>query len=119
MPIRTQHHLLPTGEIIMSTYIKTTEDGRKVEVIEQAVCLAGKKEAVRLIPVNEHPNRAAILKVAPEATHMAGRLPLTADEAAIAQAALDAARIAYQNSPKGLAERMRKAQNEALAQRDG
>jgi hypothetical protein len=103
----------------MSTYIKTTEDGRKVEVIEQAICLAGKKEADRLIPISEHPNRVAILNAVPNATHMAGRLPLTAEEAATAAAALEAARIAYETSPKGLAERMRKAQNEALANRDG
>ncbi len=103
----------------MSTYIKTTEDGRKVEVIEQAICLAGKKEADRLIPIGEHPNRAAILNAVPNATHMAGRLPLTAEEAAIAAAALEAGKIAYDSSPKGLAVRMRKAQNEALAHRDG
>ena len=101
------------------TYIKTTEDGRAVEVIEQAICLAGKKEATSLTPVSQHPNRAAILKAVPEATHMAGRLPLTAQEAEVAQAALDAARIAYETSPKGLAERMRNAQNNALANRDG
>ncbi len=103
----------------MSTYIKTTEDGRKVEVIEQAICLAGKNEATRLVPVGEHPNRAAILQAVPNATHMAGRLPLTAEEAAIAQAALEAGRLAYEGSPRSLAERMRKAQNEALANRDG
>jgi hypothetical protein len=103
----------------MSTYIKTTEDGRTVEVIEQAIFLDGKKEADRLIPVAEHPNRASILNAAPNATFMAGRLPLTAEEAAIAAAALEAARIAYESSPKGLAERMRRAQNNALANRDG
>lgn len=103
----------------MSTYVKTTEDGRKVEVIDQAICLAGKIEAERLIPVADHPNRAAILNAVPTATHMAGRLPLTAEEAATAAAALQAAKIAYENSPKGLAERMRKAQNESLANRDG
>jgi predicted Zn-dependent peptidase len=119
MQARTKHQLLPTGEIIMSTYIKTTEDGRKVEVIEQAICLAGKKEADRLTLVSEHPNRAAILNAVPNATHMAGRLPLTAEEAASAAAALEAGRLAYESSPKGLAERMRKAQNEALANRDG
>ncbi len=103
----------------MSTYIKTTGDGRRVEVIDQAICLAGKKEADRLIPVGEHPNREAILEAAPNATHMAGRVPLTAEEAAVATAALNAARIAYETSPKGLAERIRKAQNQALANRDG
>lgn len=107
------------GTSLMNTYIKTTEDGRRVEVVDQVICLDGKKEADRLIPVAEHPNRAAILEAEPAATHMAGRLPLTAEEAAAAEAALRAAKIAYESSPKGLAERIRKAQNEALAQRDG
>jgi hypothetical protein len=101
-----------------STYIKTTEDGRKVEVIDRAICLDEKKEAEHLVPISQHPNREAILKAAPEATHMAGRLALTAEEASAAAAALAAARIAYETSPKGLAERMRKAQNEALSKRD-
>ncbi|MDD5036744.1 MAG: hypothetical protein PHE55_18595 [Methylococcaceae bacterium] len=103
----------------MNTYIKTTEDGRKVEVIGQAVCLAGKKEADRLVPLAEHPNRLAILNAMPETTHMAGRLPLTAEEAASAQAALDAAKAAYEASPQAIAERIRRVQNAALANRDG
>jgi hypothetical protein len=102
----------------MSTYIKTTADGRKVEVIGTAVCLAGKKEAEQLVTVAEHPNRAAILNAVPEATHMAGRLPLTAAEAAIAEAALIAAKEAYANSPLGIAERIRNTQRNAIANRD-
>ncbi|WP_045224565.1 hypothetical protein [Methyloterricola oryzae] len=103
----------------MSTYIKTTQDGRKVEVIELSVCLAGKPEAEYLVPVAEHPNRDAILQAVPDATHMAGRLPLNAEEAATAQAALEANKLAFENSPKGLAERIRRAQNQAIANRDG
>lgn len=103
----------------MSTYIKTTADGRKVEVIEQSICLAGKREADSLVPVSAHPNRTAILQAVPDAAFMAGRIPLTIEEAAAAHAALEAARIAYENSPKGLAERMRRAQNQAIANRDG
>lgn len=102
----------------MGTYIKTTEDGRKVEVIGMAICLDGRKEADRLIPVHEHPNREAILSAVPNATHVAGRLPLTAEQAAIAQAALDAAKVAYESSPLGIAERIRKAQRYAIANRD-
>ncbi len=102
----------------MSTFIKTTEDGRKVEVIGTAICLAGRKEADRLISVHEHPNRAAILNAVPNATHVAGRLPLTAEEAATAQAALDAAKAAYEASPLGIAERIRTAQKNAIANRD-
>ena len=103
----------------MSTYIKNTEDGRKVEVIDQYICLAGKREADRLVPVSGHPNRAAIVQLVPNATHMAGRLPLSAAEAATAQEALNAWKAAYEISPRGLAERMRTAQNNALANRDG
>lgn len=103
----------------MSTYIKTTEDGRKIEVIEQSICLNGKKEAAYLVSVNQHPNRAAILSAVPNATHMAGRLALTAEEAAIAQAALDAAKEAYDATPKAIAERIRHTQNVALSNRDG
>ncbi|MDD2768668.1 MAG: hypothetical protein PHT19_08030 [Methylococcus sp.] len=103
----------------MSTFIKTTQDGRKVEVIGLAVCIDGNKEAARLVPVSEHPNRAAILEAVPDATHMAGRLPLTAEEAVAVQTALNAAQEAYANSPKGISERIRSAQNNALANRDG
>ncbi|HYE37502.1 hypothetical protein [Methylocaldum sp.] len=102
----------------MSTYVKTTADGRKVEVMGTAVYLAGKKETDRLIPVQEHPNRAAILNAVPNATHMAGRLPLTAEEAAIAQTALEAAKAAYDASPLGIAERIRTTQKNAIANRD-
>lgn len=103
----------------MSTFIKTTQDGRKVEVIGLAVCIGGNKEATGLIPVGEHPNRAAILDAVPDATHMAGRLPLTAEEAIATQTALNEAQEAYARSPKGLSERIRSAQNNALANRDG
>lgn len=102
----------------MATFIKTTSDGRKVEVIGMAICLDGKKEADRLIPVYEHPNRSAILNAVPNATHVAGRLPLTAEEAATAQAALDEAKAAYEFSPLGISERIRMAQRNAIANRD-
>ena len=42
------------------TFIKNTEDGRKVEVIGAAVCLNGVEEAYALVPLEEHPNRQAI-----------------------------------------------------------
>jgi hypothetical protein len=41
-------------------YIKTTLDGRKVEVIDGWICLGGAREADALIPMEEHPNRQAI-----------------------------------------------------------
>jgi hypothetical protein len=102
----------------MSTLIKTTADGRKVEVIGQAVCLDGKQEATALVSVREHPNRAAILQAVPDATHMAGRLPLTMEQAALAQAALDEAKQAYDNSPTGISERIRLSIKDALSKMD-
>lgn len=102
----------------MSTYIKTTADGRKVEVIGSAIFLAGKQEADSLVPVAQHPNQAAILQAVPDATHMAGRLPLTAEEAVIAHNAMEKARIEYETSAVGIAERIRKTQRTAIANRD-
>lgn len=91
-----------------ATYIKTTEDGRLVEVIDSWVCLAGVQEANSLIPMNEHPNRQAILRAVPGATHMAGRLPLTAAQAAVAHNALSAAQRVFDASPNGITQRIRK-----------
>lgn len=101
----------------MSTYIKTTQDGRKVEVVGTAIYLDGRQEADRLVAVIQHPNWRAILEAAPDATHMAGRLPLTVDEAEKAQRAMDAARQAYEDSPAGIAERSRHAINDMLMKR--
>jgi hypothetical protein len=100
-----------------STYIKTTQDGRKVEVIGTAICLDGRAEAEQLVAVIQHPNWRAILDAAPDATHMAGRLPLTVDEAEKAQLSMNAAREAYESSPTGIAERSRQAINDMLMKR--
>lgn len=101
----------------MSTYIKTTQDGRKVEVIGTSICLDGKPEADDLVAVIQHPNWRAILDAAPEATHMAGRIALTVDEAEKAHLALVAARDAYDSSSTGVAERTRHAINGMLLKR--
>lgn len=101
----------------MSTYIKTTLDGRRVEVIGRFVCLDGKPEADLLVPVIGHPNWRAILEVAPDATHMAGRVALTVDEAEKAHYALLAAKEAYEQSATGIAERARHAVNGMLRNR--
>ncbi|WP_119157042.1 hypothetical protein [Caldimonas tepidiphila] len=90
------------------TFIRSTADGRRIEVIGDRVCLDGRPEAARLLPIAEHPNRAAILRAVPEATHMAGRLALSREEARCAQAALDAARTAIDPDPAALAERLRR-----------
>ena len=91
-----------------STYIKTTEDGRLVEVIDAWVCLAGVREANSLIPINEHPNRQAIQREVPGASHVAGRLPLTTVQAALVHTALSAAQRVFDASPNGITQRIRK-----------
>lgn len=91
-----------------ATYVKTTQDGRVVEVIDGWVCLAGTQEADTLVPLIEHPNRQAISKAVPGATHMAGRIPLRHDEAAIAQGALDAVRREFSTDPIAIEDRFRK-----------
>lgn len=102
----------------MGVLIKTITDGRKLEVIGSALYLEGVKEADDIDPVIYHPNRARILEAAPDATHMAGRVPLTWQEALAANAALKEARAAFEASPQGLAERMRQAQNKGMLARD-
>jgi hypothetical protein len=100
----------------MATLIKTTLDGRKVEVIGQAITLGGRLEAVDLMPVATHPNRAAILQAAPDAIYMAGRVPLTAEEGKIAQDALDAGEQNLLSDPKAIEERFRAAANRREAE---
>ena len=94
----------------MAVLIKTTRDGRRVEVIGCALCLDGVPEAETLTVLDEHPNRAAILKAVPTATHVAGRLPLTLAEASVAQAALRAAQDRFDGSAAAVRERLRRAE---------
>jgi hypothetical protein len=91
-----------------AVYVKTTQDGRKVEVIDGWLCLGGARETDTLVPLMEHPNRQAISRAVPGATHMGGRIPLRHDEAAIAQGAMDAARRAFSTDPTSISERFRK-----------
>lgn len=91
----------------MITYIKTTEGGLKVEVIDAGIYLDGKLEAETLVELIEHPNRKAILQAVPDATHMAGRLPLTLFEAGTANSALFRAKTVFDPSPKAIMERLR------------
>lgn len=91
----------------MATLIKTTRDGRRLEVIGRAICLDGKLEAIDLIEVKAHPNRQAIRQAAPEATHMAGRVTLSAEEAATVVRALADAETQILADPKAINERFR------------
>jgi hypothetical protein len=92
-----------------ATYIKTTQDGRKVEVIDGWICLGGVREADSLIPMDEHPNRQAIVRAVPGATHAGGRLPFTLAEAAAVQGALSIAQRNFDASPAGITQRLRHA----------
>jgi hypothetical protein len=89
--------------------IRVTHDGRRVEVVGGRICLDGQPEADELVVLDEHPNRQAILKVLPLATHVAGRLPLTLAEASVAQAALRRVHDAFDGSPQAARERLRRA----------
>ena len=88
--------------------IRITGDGRRVDVRGGRVCLDGVPEADHLVPIEEHPNRAVIQRVLPEAKYVAGRLPLTLAEASVAQAALRRAQDRFDGSAAQVAERIRR-----------
>lgn len=99
----------PADASVERVLVKTTLDGRLVEVVGGWLCLAGQRETDRIVALDEHPNRQAILRAVPKATHMAGRLPLTLAEASVAQAALRRMQDRFDGSPQAVAERMRRA----------
>lgn len=90
-----------------TTLIKTTADGRKLEVVGLAIMLDGKLEAFDLMEVKLHPNRRKIWDVSPDATHMAGRVTLTQDEADAVTAAFATAEAEILASPAAINERFR------------
>jgi hypothetical protein len=89
--------------------VKTTRDGRKVEVIGRHLCLDGVPETDTLTVLDEHPNRQAILQAVPGATHVAGRLPLTLAEASVAQTAMRTAHDTFDGSTAAVQARLRQA----------
>lgn len=89
-----------------TTFIRTTNDGRKIEVIDGAVCLDGRTEARELIELAEHPNRQAIAKAVPGATHMAGRLAFTLEEAHQVNDALSESKREIDLSPVAIHKRL-------------
>lgn len=95
---------------MQTTFIRMTSDGRKVEVIDGQVCVDGKPVADSLVDVKNHPNKEAILFALPNATHMAGPIVLTAEEASIVRGALAAGRPALTDRVE-ITERFRKAWN--------
>ena len=92
---------------MITTLVKITQDGRRLEVIGLAICLDGQLEAFELIEVKLHPNRRAILQVLPEATHIAGRVALTREETDIILAAFKEAEAQILASPAAINERFR------------
>ena len=93
----------------MAVLVKTTLDGRRVEVIGRHLCIDGVPEADALTVLDEHPNRQAILQAVPRATHVGGRLPLTLAEASVAQAALREAHDPFDGTPQAVNHRLRRA----------
>jgi hypothetical protein len=89
------------------TYVKTTQDGRKLEVVGLAICLDGQLECFELIDVKMHPNRRSIWTAAPDADFMAGRVTLTKQEAEIVRKALKEANDEILASPQAMNERFR------------
>lgn len=90
-----------------TTLIKTTQDGRKLEVSGLAILLAGALEAFDLTEVKLHPNRRRILEVDPSATHVAGRVTLNQEEADRVTEAFRRAEAQILNDPKAINERFR------------
>ncbi|WP_315704668.1 MULTISPECIES: hypothetical protein [unclassified Bradyrhizobium] len=89
------------------TLVKTTEDGRKLEVVGLAICLDGELEAFELVEVKMHPNRRKIWQAAPDAAYMAGRVTLTKEQAEIVEKAFAAAQAEILANPTAINERFR------------
>lgn len=89
------------------TLVKVTEGGRKLEVVGLAICLDGELEAFELVEVKDHPNRRKIWDAAPDATHMAGRVTLTKEQAEIVTKAFAEAEAEILASPAAINERFR------------
>jgi hypothetical protein len=83
------------------TYIKTTLDGRRVEVIGRVVCPDRLPEADHPVPVIQHIGSSLV--PAPEVTHMGGWLALAVAEARKAALALNAAQEDDDASALGVA----------------
>ncbi|MGA8172669.1 MAG: hypothetical protein WB816_17800 [Methylocystis sp.] len=91
----------------MTTLVKTTQDGRKLEVKGFAIYLDGVLEAVDLTEVKLHPLKNKIWSIMPDATHVAGRVALNAEETETVQKALKEAEAMMLADPIAIAERFR------------
>jgi hypothetical protein len=101
---------LPKGRMMEPVFIRTTNDGRKVEVINGNVCIDGKAVADTLTDLKVHPNKEAILFALPNAAFMAGPVVLTAEEASVARGAMEAAKPGMKDRVT-IEERFRKGWN--------
>lgn len=90
-----------------TTLIKTTQDGRKLEVSGLAILFDGQLEAFDLIEVKLHPNCRKIWSVDPEASHMAGRITLNKEQVALVEQAFKEAEAEILKSPTAINERFR------------
>jgi hypothetical protein len=91
----------------MTTLVKITEDGRRLEVKGFALYLDGVLEAVDLTEVKMHPAKRKIWSIMPDATHTAGRVALNAEETEIVKKALKEAQEMMLSDPIAIAERFR------------
>jgi hypothetical protein len=91
----------------MTTLVKTTQDGRKLEVKGFGLYLDGILEAVEIAEVKMHPLKNKIWSIMPEATHIAGRVALNAEETEIAKRALKEAEQMMLADPIAIQERFR------------
>jgi hypothetical protein len=91
-------------------FIRNTSDGRAIEVIGAYVCIDREPVADRVVEVATHPNKNAILAAVPNATHMAGPLVLTTEEASAVRGALLAAEAPI-TEPSEIDKRLREAVN--------
>jgi hypothetical protein len=91
-----------------TTLIRTTSDGRAVEVIGAYICVDRDPVADGIVEIETHPNRKAILAAVPNATHMAGPIVLTAEEASAVRGALAAAEPAI-TDPGAISKRISEA----------
>ncbi|MBG0809414.1 hypothetical protein IY145_08485 [Methylosinus sp. H3A] len=95
---------------MQTTFIRNTDDGRKVEVVGPYVCVDGKPVADSVVEVKDHPNRFAILHTLPNAAFMAGPVVLTAEEASVVRGALLMAKPSP-TDPVAINEQLRHAVN--------
>jgi hypothetical protein len=91
-------------------FIRTTSDGRKIEVIDGKVCVDGRPVADSLVDVKTHPNKEAIYFALPNAAFMAGPIVLTDEEASVVRGAIEAAKPGMQDRIE-IEERFRKRWN--------